>query len=83
MLGRVGQHAAVHALADAIQNLGGGAHADIGADEGEFQFIEQIGIDLAGALKHVFELGDQTGAGLFDAAFQLFEQCRLLLDRAE
>ena len=36
---------AVHALPDAVQNLLGGAHADIGADQRVFQFVQQIGID--------------------------------------
>jgi hypothetical protein len=46
---------AVHALADAFQNLFGGAHADVGGDEREFQFLQQIGVDLLLALDGVFE----------------------------
>ena len=81
--GGVVQLVALHALADAVENLLGGRDADIGGDEGEFQLVEQIGVDHLLALEGVFERRDQAGAGLLDAALQLFEQGRLLLDRAE
>ena len=51
----VAQLVALHALADALQDLVGGAHADVGGDEREFQLVEQIGIDLLLALERVFE----------------------------
>ena len=82
-LGGIAHQPAVHALADAIQNLGGGAHADVGADQRELQFVQQIGVDLLGALQHVFEARDQTRARLLHAALQALQERGLLLDRAE
>jgi len=73
-LGGVGELAAVDALADAFQNFAGGAHADIGGDEGGLQLIEEIGIDLLLALQGVFERGDQSGARLLDAALEFFQE---------
>ena len=56
--GGIAHQFAIHALADAVQNLLGGAHADVGTDQREFQFVEQIGIDFLGALEHVLETRD-------------------------
>ena len=81
--GGIADQFAVHALADALENFFGGAHADIGTDEGEFEFIEQIGIDLLGSLEHVFEAIDQTRTGLLHAAFQSLQKRWLLFHRAE
>ena len=67
-LRRVAHHAAVHALTDAVQNFLGGAHADVRADQREFQFVQQIGVDLLGALQHIFQTRDQAGARLLHAA---------------
>src|ERR1022692_826162 len=82
-LGGIAHQAAVHALADAIQNLFGGAYADVGRDQRELQFVQQIGVDLLGSLKHVFEARDQTRTGLLHAALQALQESRLLFDRAE
>ena len=71
--GGVGDLVARHALADALQNFAGGADADVGGDEGELEFIEQVGIDLFLALQGVFERGDQTVARLLHAALELFK----------
>ena len=46
-LGGVVQLMPRHALADAVQNLLGGAHADVGGDQRELQFVEQVGVDFA------------------------------------
>ena len=46
---------ALDALADALQDLLGGAHSDIGGDEGEFELVEEVGVDLLLALDGVFE----------------------------
>ena len=81
--GGVGELVAVHALADALQNLVGGADADIGGDERVFQLVEQIGVDFLAALERVFERRNQPGARLLHAALELLEKRRLLLDRAE
>ena len=72
-LGGVGDLVARHALADTLQNFAGGTYADIGRDEGELQFIQQIGIDLLLTLQGVFERGDQTVARLLHAALELFQ----------
>ena len=66
-----------------VQDLVGGADADIGGDQRELQLVEQVGVDFLLALERVFERGDQPRARLLDAALQLFEQGRLLLDGAE
>ena len=66
-----------------VQDLLGGAHADIGRDERGFELLEQAGIDLLLALEGVFESGDQAGAGLLHAALELLEEGWLLLDGAE
>ena len=52
-------------------------------DQRELEFVQQVGVDFLLALERVFERGDQPGAGLLHAAFQLFEKRRLLLDRTE
>ena len=65
---------ALHALADAVQDLLGGAHADVGGDQRVFQLVEQVGVDFALALQRVFERGDQPGARLLHAAFEFFEK---------
>ena len=41
-LGGVGELVAFHALANAFQNFAGGTDTDVGGDQGEFQFIQQI-----------------------------------------
>ena len=81
--GGIAHQSAVHALADAVQNLLGGAHADVGTDQREFQFVQQIGVDLLGALQHVLEARDQARAGLLHAALQALQQSGLLFDGAE
>src|ERR1035441_199910 len=57
-LGGVGQLVALYALADAFENLLGGAHADIGRQECGLEFLQQIGIDLllARSEEHTSEL---------------------------
>ena len=82
-LGGVVQLVALHALPDAVQNLLGGPHADIGGDQRVLQFVEQVGVDLLLALQRVFQRGDQPRAGLLHAAFQLFKEGGLLFDGAE
>src|SRR5580698_6183757 len=79
----VAELVAAHALADAVENLGGGADADIGGDEREFELIEQAGVDFLLALDGVFERGNQAGAGFLDTALELLEKGRLLLHGAE
>ena len=69
--------------ADALQDLFGGAHADIGRNERVFQLIEQVRIDLLAALQRVFQAGNQPRPGLLHSAFQFFEQGWLLRDRAK
>ena len=59
--------------ADALQNLVGGAHADVGGDQRVLQFVQQVGIDLLLALQGVFQRGNQTGARLLHAALELLE----------
>jgi len=81
--GRVANHAAIHTLTDALQNFTGGAYPDIGTDQRELQLVEQIGVDLLGALQHVLEPRHQPGARLLHAALQAFQQRRLLLHRSE
>ena len=81
--GGVAQLVTLHALADALQNLLGGAHADISRDQRGFELVQQFGIDLFLALQRVFESIDQPGARLLHAALQSFEERWLLLDRAE
>jgi len=71
------------ALADTLQDFLGGAHAHVGGDERGFELVQQIGIDLFFSLERVLERGNQAGAGFLDAAFELFEQRRFLLDSAE
>ncbi len=66
-----------------VQNLLGGAHADIRGDQRGLQLVEQAGVDLLLPLEGVFERGDQPGARLLDAALQLFEEGWLVLDGAE
>ena len=44
--GGVAQLVAVHALADALENLVGRAHADVGRDERVLQLVEQVGVDF-------------------------------------
>ncbi len=71
------------AFADAVEDLVGGFDADIGAEEGVFKLIEEIGIDLFFAADGVFERGDKPGAGFLDPGFELIEKRRLLRDGAE
>ena len=82
-LGGVAHHFAVHLLADALQNFGGGLDADVGADERVLQLVQKIGVDLLAAGERVFEARHQTGARLLHAALQPFEQGWLLFDGAE
>ena len=81
--GGVAKLVALHALADALQDFVGGAHADVGGDQREFQLVEQVGIDFLLALQRVFERGDQAGARLLDAALELLEEGGFLFDGAE
>ena len=43
---RVGKFALVHALAQAFHQFGAGFDADIGGDQGGFEFVEQVVIEL-------------------------------------
>ena len=81
--GGVAKLVALHALADAIEDFVGGVDADVGGDEGEFELIEQIGIDFFLALQGVFESGDQAGAGLLYAALELLKEGGFLFNGAE
>ena len=64
----------VHALADQLQNLGGGADPDVGADERVFELFEQVGVDLFAAREGGLELSDQARARLLDAVLEPVEQ---------
>ena len=47
---------AFYALADALQDFGGGVGSDVGGDEGVFDFFEDVGIDFFAAADGVFQL---------------------------
>ena len=81
--GGVVDELAVHALADSFEDFGGGADADVGGDEGVFEFFEQVGVDFLAAGEGVFHAVDETGAGFFDAGLEAVEQVRFLRDGAE
>ena len=81
--GGIAHQVALHALADALQNLRGGLHADVGADQRVLQLVQQIGVDLLAAAERVFQRVHQAGARLLHAALQSFEKSGLLLDGAE
>ena len=74
---------AVHALADALQNLGGGIDADIGGNQRIFHFFENIGVDLFAPGDGVFQAIHQTFAGLLNPRFQTIKQVGFLRDGAE
>jgi hypothetical protein len=65
---------AVHALANALEDFVGGAHADVGANELIFELFEQIGIDLLFAVDGVFNRLHQSGAGLLNALLETVEE---------
>ena len=65
---------AVDALANGFQNFGRGADAYIGGDEGVFEFVEEVGIDLFFAEDDILNLIYEAGAGLFDATFESIKE---------
>ena len=72
-LGGVVQLMPLDALPDALQNFLGGAHADVGRDQGEFQLVQQAGIDFPFPLERVFQRRNQARARLLHAGLQFFE----------
>ena len=74
---------AVHALADALQNLGGGIDADIGGNQCIFHFFENIGVDLFAPGDGVLQAVHQTFAGLLNAGLKTLQQVGFLRDGAE
>ena len=47
---------ALHALPDALQNLGRGFSANVGGDERVFYFFENVGVDFLAAADGVLQL---------------------------
>jgi len=82
-LGGVVQLVPLHAPPDVVQYFGGGARAHIGGDQGEFQLLQQVGVDFPLAFERVFQSRNQARARLLHAGLQFFEQRRFLLHRAE
>ena len=74
---------AVHPLAGQFQNLGRGAHPQVGAQKRVFQFLEQVRIDLLLPRQDVFETGEEARARLLDALLETIEEAGLLLDGTE
>ena len=52
--GDVAELVAFYALADALQDFGGGVGADVGGDEGVFDLFEDVGVDFLAAADGVF-----------------------------
>jgi len=82
-LGGIVQLVALHAFLDALEDFFGRSHPHVRRNQREFQFVEQVAIDLPFALKRVFERGYKARPRFLHTGFQLFEQRGLLLDRAE
>jgi hypothetical protein len=77
------QLVALHAFLDALEDFFGRSHPHVRRNQREFQFVEQVAINLPFALKRVFERGYKARPRFLHTGFQLFEQRGLLLDRAE
>ena len=72
--GGIAQQMTLHALADALQNLGRGADADVGGDERVLELFEDIGVDFLAPADGVFQLLHQPGAGFLDAGLETVEE---------
>ena len=72
--GGIAHELAVNALADVLQNFGGGADANIGGDQGILELVKQIAVDLLAALKGIFDFVDETGARFRDSGFQTVKE---------
>src|ERR1700675_3956003 len=73
--GRAGApQVALDLLADSFEDLRRGARANIGGDQGVFQFLENFAVDLLAAADGVFNFFEQSGAGLLDAGLQAIEE---------
>ena len=82
-LGGVRYQFAVHALADALQNLLRGPYPYIRGDERVFELVQQAGIDLRAAFEGVFQSRHQPRARFFDTAFELLKESWLLRNGAK
>src|SRR5207237_2017552 len=71
--GRIADEFTVHAFADSLQNLFGRGDADVGADERELEFLEQIGINLFLPRNDVFDARNKPVARLLNTALEFFE----------
>ena len=74
---------ALHALADALQNLVGGADADVGGDQRVLQLVQQVGVDFLLALQRVFERAKPGRRASSARRSSAFREAGLLFDGAE
>ena len=78
-VGRLGEPLAPHFLLQGVEQRLGGVDADVGGDEDGFEFLEQLGVDLAADAEQAGQLAAEPVAGLGESLLQPLRPARTRL----